>query len=74
MKKNQHVTPHPNGGWQVKGAGNSKATIRTDTQSEAINRAREIAKNQEGEMVIHRRNGQIREKDSYGNDPYPPKG
>ena len=28
MGKNQHVTPHPDGGWQVKGAGNSKATIR----------------------------------------------
>ena len=35
MGKNQHVTPHPGGGWQVKGAGNSRATIRTETQPEA---------------------------------------
>lgn len=32
MGKNQHVTPHPKGGWQVKGAGNSRATARTSTQ------------------------------------------
>ena len=43
MGKNQHVTPHPDGGWQVKGAGNSRATIRTETQAEAIAAAREIA-------------------------------
>lgn len=74
MGKNQHVTPHPDGGWQVKGAGNSKATIRTDTQAEAIAVAREIARNQEAELLIHGMNGRIRERDSYGNDPYPPKG
>jgi len=74
MGKNQHVTPHPDGGWQVKGAGNSKATERTDTQAQAIERARDIARNQESEVVIHRPNGQIRDKDSYGNDPYPPPG
>ena len=74
MGKNQHVTPHPDGGWQVKGAGNSKATIRTNTQAEAIAVAREIARNQESELIIHGMNGRIRERDSYGNDPYPPKG
>lgn len=74
MGKNQHVTPHPNGGWQVKGAGNSRATVRTATQREAIPVAREISKNQKSEVIIHRSNGQIREKNSYGNDPFPPKG
>ena len=74
MGKNQHVTPHPNGGWQVKGAGNSRATVRPATQREAIPVAREISKNQKSEVIIHRSNGQIREKNSYGNDPFPPKG
>ena len=74
MGKNQHVTPHPDGGWQVKGAGNSRATIRTNTQAEAIAIAREIARNQESELFVHGMNGQIRERDSYGNDPYPPEG
>ena len=74
MGKNQHVTPHPAGGWQVKGAGNSKATIRTSTQAIAIDIARGIAKNQHAEVLIHGRNGQILAKDSYGNDPFPPRG
>ena len=74
MGKSQHVTPHPNGGWQVKGSGNSRATAKTATQSEAINIARGIAVNQQSEVVIHRPNGQIRDKDSYGNDSFPPKG
>ncbi len=73
MGKNQHVTPIGDK-WQVKGAGNSKATAITNTQKEAQQIAREIAKNQKSEVVIHRPNGQIRDKDSYGNDPFPPKG
>ena len=44
MGKNQHVTPH-NSGWQVKGAGNSKATAVTKTQAEAITIAKSIANN-----------------------------
>lgn len=57
MGKEQHVTTHPDGGWQVKGAGNSRATVRTNTQSEAIKIARDIAINQKSEVVIHRTNG-----------------
>ena len=74
MSKNQHVVPHPDGGWQVKGEGNIRATVRTDTQREAIDRARSIARNQGSELVIHRLDGAIREKDSHGRDPYPPRG
>lgn len=73
MGKNQHVTPRPGGGWQVKGAGNGKATTITKTQKEAIAAAIPIAKNQKSEVVIHGTNGRIRDKDSYGNDPNPPK-
>ena len=74
MGKNQHVTPHPNGGWQIKGAGNVKATKITPTQDSAINIAKTIAKNQKSELFIHNTKGQIRERNSYGNDPFPPKG
>lgn len=74
MGKDQHVTPHPDGGWQVIGAGNSRATVRTRTQAEAISTARTIAQHQESELVIHGTDGRIRAKDSYGNDPFPPKG
>lgn len=72
-KKNQHVVPHGDQ-WAVKGAGNTRATSVHPTQQEAIERGREIAQNQKSELLIHGQNGQIREKNSYGNDPYPPKG
>jgi len=72
-KKNQHVVPHGND-WAVKGAGNSKATSVHSTQAEAIQEAREIAQNQKSEMFIHGTDGQIRERNTYGNDPHPPKG
>lgn len=72
-KRNQHVVPHENG-WAVKGAGAQKATSVHDTQAEAISAAKSIAQNQQSEMLIHGRNGQIRERNTYGSDPYPPKG
>jgi hydroxymethylpyrimidine pyrophosphatase-like HAD family hydrolase len=71
MGKNQHVVPY-NGQWVVKGEGNSKISRVTSTQKEAIDIAKVIAKNQESELLIHKRNGQIRNRDSYGNDPFPP--
>ena len=74
MNNNQHVTPHKNGGWQVKGAGNKRATRITNTQEKAIKIAKQIAQNQHSEVVIHRRDGKIRDKNSYGNDPFPPRG
>ena len=74
MGKEQHVTRRPSGDWQVKGAGNSRATRITSTQKEAIAVARSIAINQKSEIVIHGVDGKIRAKDSYGNDPCPPKG
>lgn len=70
---NQHVVPNNKNGWNVLGEHNSKATASFDTQKEAIERAKEIAKNQKSEVVIHGRDGKIRDKDSYGNDPVPPK-
>ena len=71
--KNQHVVPTTKGKWGVRGEGNSKLTKVTSTQAQAIEVAREIAKNQKSEVVIHAKDGTIRDKDSYGNDPFPPK-
>ena len=73
MGKNQHVVPH-NGGWAVRGAGNERATSVHDTQAAAIESARIIAQNQKSELLVHGRNGQIRERDSFGGDPFPPRG
>lgn len=70
---NQHVTKRSDGNWQVRGEGNSRATVVTKTQREAIGKARDIAINQRAEVVIHGVNGRIRNKNSYGNDPCPPR-
>lgn len=71
-KRNQHVVPLGNG-WAVKGEGSKKFTVITEKQRDAISVARGIAKNNKSELVIHGKDGKIRDKDSYGNDPNPPK-
>lgn len=73
MGKNQHIVPDGDG-WGVKGAGNSKMTRHFETQNEAISFDRQAAINQGSELFIHNQQGQIRARNSYGNDPHPPKG
>lgn len=73
MGKNQWVVQRDDG-WAVKGKGNSKDTSHHDTQKEAMNAARDIAKNQKSEMFVQGRDGKIRERNTYGDDPFPPKG
>lgn len=73
-KKGQHVVPSSSGGWSVKKAGSSKATKTFSTQQEAIAAATQIARTQKTELYVHGRDGRIRERNSYGNDPNPPKG
>jgi len=72
-KRNQHVVPHK-GGWAVRGAGREKAASVHDTQADAIDTARNTARRNRGEMFIHGRDGRIRERSTYGEDPFPPKG
>lgn len=73
MSKNQHVVPNGDH-WAVKGEGNSRVTKSFETQREAIAYGRDIAINQQSELFIHNQQGQIRERNSYGNDANPPKG
>ncbi|PTQ84864.1 DUF2188 domain-containing protein [Nitrosomonas ureae] len=72
-KKSQHVVPNPNGGWSVRKTGASRASKVFEKQTEAIDYARTKARDEKTELYIHRRDGTIRERDSYGNDPMPPK-
>lgn len=71
--RNQHIVPR-NGGWAVQPAGGGRASSLHGTQAAAIARGREAARNQQSELLIHGRDGRIRERDSHGCDPHPPKG
>jgi uncharacterized protein YdaT len=71
--KNQHVVPHAEG-WAVRSAGAQRPSGVFETQREAIGRAREISRNRGSELLIHGRDGRIRERASHGHDPSPPKG
>ena len=74
IHKNQHVIRRDNHLWAVRGDGNTRDTSHLPTQKAAMQAAREIAKNQHSEVLVHGVNGQIRQKNSYGNDPFPPRG
>lgn len=50
-----------------------KPSMVLPRQSEAVERAKIIAQNQRSEMIVHGRDGKIRRRNSYGNDPFPPK-
>jgi len=73
MVKTQRVTRRSDGKWQHKADGNKRATRVTDTQREAWNSAISVAKHQGGEVEVHGKDGTIVSKDSYRNDPNPPK-
>lgn len=70
-RRNIHIVPN-NGRWAVKPEG--KPVVSTHrTQQAAENAGRPIARQNQSELVTHRRDGTIRDSDSFGNDPNPPK-
>lgn len=71
-KRNQHVVPR-DGKWAVRAEGSPRATAIRETQREAIEVARGIAQRRGSELIVHGRDGRIRDKDSHGHDPCPPK-
>ncbi len=72
-KKNIHVTHRKNGDWAVIGSGGKRASSLHKTQEAAIKAGTPLAKSNRSELVIHNRENKIRDKDSYGGDPNPPK-
>jgi pterin-4a-carbinolamine dehydratase len=73
QNNNQHVLPRTDG-WAVKKAGAVKDTRVFSNQSQAVDFAKQVAKNKGSELFIHSRDGRIRERNSYGKDPHPPQG
>lgn len=74
MRKSQHVVTNPHGGWSVVSSGSGRASKVFATQQAAVDHARDLARRNGSELFVHGRDGTIRERDSYGKDPHPPKG
>lgn len=72
QNKNYHVVPHDDG-WAVRRENSERASSVHRTQADAIESGRDLAQQTQGELRIHRRDGTIRDSDSYGRDPHPPK-
>lgn len=71
-RKNVHVVQRDNG-WGTVREGAQRATQVYDTQAQAIQAGRQMARKAQGELLIHGEDGRIRARDSFGNDPHPPK-
>lgn len=71
-RSNLHVVQRQSG-WAVRREAASRDSSHHSTQLAAIDQAREQAIGERGEVFIHGLDGKIRDRDSYGNDPCPPK-
>ena len=72
----KHIVPHGDK-WAVTTPGKSRAGSLHDTQKQAIDRGRQsAAASGGGELVVHNRDGQIRQKNTIppAEDPFPPRG
>ncbi|MFH1029926.1 MAG: DUF2188 domain-containing protein [bacterium] len=71
MPKNIHIVPSGNR-WAVKQEGKTDPLSTHRTKDLADQKGRAEARKEEVELIIHGRNGQIQDKDSFGKDPCPP--
>jgi hypothetical protein len=72
-KNSQHVVPSSKGGWRVVRSGAARAARVFDSKEEALGFARTQAKKAHADVYVHRRDGTVQERDSYGQDPLPPR-
>lgn len=67
-KSNVHVV-HKDNKWAVKRADNEEYEGFFDTQEQAEQSGRQIAKSENVEFILHGEDGAVRLRDSYGHDP-----
>ena len=72
-KANIWVSPRPEG-WAVHREHSERASHVVPTKEEAVNIARDMARQDRVELFIQRLDGTIQERNTYGNDPFPPRG
>ncbi len=59
--------------WETKKEGQKKSLASSRTKATAMQKSVREAKKAQAEHVIHNKDGKIRDQDSYGKDPNPPK-
>lgn len=64
-KKDQHVAPSSDGKWAVRSTGAERASKKFDSQAQAIQHARTIARDSSTGVYIHSADGRVLSKDSY---------
>lgn len=69
-----HTVPDKAGGWTNKREGATRGEATYDTKADAQAAGRVAAMRDKTEHLIHNADGKIASRNSYGNDPYPPKG
>lgn len=72
MGRNVHVVPQGDR-WVVREEGREAPLSMHRTQRDAVGAAEPIARWNRSDVVIHRPDGTIRDRDSYGSDPIPPR-
>lgn len=69
-----YSTTKKNKGWAVKKEGASHPCSMHSTQSDAWAEARRLARGSGGEALLKGEDGRIRARNTYGKDPFPPRG
>jgi hypothetical protein len=72
-RKERHVVPNPDGGWDSKRENAERASKHFERKEDAMDWSRNKSRQEGSELIPHRKDGTIQNPDSHGNDPCPPK-
>jgi hypothetical protein len=72
-KKNVWVSPRSDGDWEVQREGAQRPTRVVERKADAERIARDLARRDGVEVIIQRGDGRIQGRETYGNDPFPPR-
>ena len=67
-KGDVHVVRSGNG-WRVEVEATTRARSTHERQADAIKAGREVAVKNKSELLVHGRDGRVRMRNTYGNDP-----
>jgi len=74
LNRDYHVVSRPDGGWAVRKEGAGRALRHFERKEDAVRYARSLCQGERVDLFVHRIDGTIIEKSSYGNDSHPQHG